>query len=149
MAKSLRNALKTSPKLETEGTFLEMGNNRVRIARAGGMNHAFNAAIQAAHKKWGRAIELDVLSDDKSREILYDVYAKHVIKEWQTDVAPEGSEPDWRDGIEGPNGEVIPATAENIVAYFADVPDFFLECKKHAEASQFYRQALLDSAVKN
>ena len=148
MAKSVRAAMSTSAKLESEGTFLEMGNTRVRLARAGGTNHAFNAAIQAAHKKWGRAIELDVLPDERSRELLYDIYARHVVKSWETDTAPEGSEPDWREGIEGPQG-VEPATVENIVAFFTDVPDFFLECKKHAEGSQFYRQALLDEAVKN
>lgn len=149
MAKSVRNALKTSTKLELEGSFLEIGNNRVRLARAGGFNHAFNAAIQAAHKKWGRAIELDVLPDEQSRRILYEIYARHVVKSWETDVAPEGEEPEWRDGIEGPAGELLPTNVENVVEYFVEVPDFFVECKKHAEASQYYRQQLLDDAVKN
>jgi hypothetical protein len=149
MTKSLRNKMKTSEKLEVEGIELELGNCRLTLARAGGANQRYGAAMLAAHKKHGRAIDLDVMPDEMGRKIFYTIWAETVVKLWETDVAPEGEPPEWKEGIDDGNGGLLPFTVDNAVAFFLDVPDFFLAVKKTAEDAQYYRQKLLDDAVKN
>lgn len=149
MAKSLRKNMRTSDKLEVEGVQMELGNCRLTLARAGGANQRYSAAMVAAHKKHGRAAELDVMPDEMGRRIIYTIWAETVVKLWETDVAPEGAEPEWKEGIDDGNGGLLPFTVDNAVAFFLEVPDFFLEVKKTAENAQFYRQQLLDDAVKN
>jgi hypothetical protein len=149
MRKSIRREMRTSPQLETEGIKLELGNCRLTLARAGGANQRYQAAMVAAHKKHGRAAELDVMPDEVGRRIVYEIWAETVVKLWETDVAPEGEAPDWKPGIDDGNGGLLPFTVENAIAFFTEVPDFFLEVKKTAENAQFYRQSLLDDAVKN
>lgn len=149
MAKSLRKTMKTSEKLEVEGVQLELGNCRLTLARAGGANQRYGAAMLAAHKKHGRAIDLDVMPDEMGRKIFYTIWAETVVKVWETNVAPDGEEPEWKPGIDDGNDGLLPFTVDNAVAFFLDVPDFFLAVKKTAEDAQFYRQQLLDDAVKN
>lgn len=143
---SLRDSFKTSPKLETEGVLLELGNTRIRVARAGGSNQKYNAAMERISAKHQRAITHGLLENKQAMAILHEVYADHIILDWET---RENDEVPWQEGIEGPNGDIIPATKENIIATFKELPDLFLEIKSTAESIQFFRQSILDDAVKN
>lgn len=146
---SLRKALKTSPTLETSGIWLERGNTRVLLRRAGGANTAFNAAMTKIATEHGRALKHNLLSDDKANTLLYETFAEHVVVAWETNVGTD-TEPNWQPGIETETeGELAPVTLENVVAYWRDVPDWFLECKETAENLQYFRQALVESVVKN
>lgn len=145
---SLRAQFKTSPKLETEGIWLELGTTRIRVARAGGQNQKYNAAMEKIGKIHRRAIENELLSSERSVAILREVYADTIILAWETDVSSNG-EPDWQPGIEGPDGDLIPATRENILATFKELPDLFIEVKVAAEKMQYFAQSILDDAVKN
>lgn len=143
--KSLRNALKTSPKLETEGITLEQGNTRVKLCRAGGANTAFNAAMTKVMNEHGRALKTGAMDDNKATAILHTVYAQTVIAGWETNINGE-----WVDGIENETGDgVVPASLENIVAYFAEVPEWFRIVKETAEDAQFYREALISGIAGN
>lgn len=146
--KSLRNAFKTSPKLETDGVFFEFGNTRTRIRRAGGSNTAFNNAMAKLVKEHKRAIDLELIGDAKASKLLYELYAEHVIVSWETNVGTEDA-PEWVHGIDDGESGVIPATFENIVATFTELPDYFAECKQFAESLQYYRESLITSTVKN
>lgn len=146
---SLRNAFKTSPKAEKEGIELELANARLRLARAGGQNTKFNAAMSEAFSKHKRAIDLNIMQDEAAKKILYDIFAVHIVLGWETNVAEDGQPEDWREGIEGENDELLPVTAENIVAFFTELPDFFIEVKNTAENVQFYRQSLVAEIAGN
>lgn len=146
--KSLRNAFKTSPKLETEGVFFEFGNTRTRLRRAGGSNTAFNAAMAKLVKEHKRAIDLELMGDTKAMKMLSELYAEHVVVSWETNIGSEDS-PEWVDGIDNGEGGVIAATFDNIVATFIELPDYFAECKQFAESLQYYRESLISDTVKN
>lgn len=146
--KSLRNAYKTSAKLETDGVIFETGNTRVRLRRAGGANTAFNIAMVKVAKDHKRAIDLDLMGEEKANRLLYELYAEHVVVSWETNVGSD-ERPEWVDGIDDGNGGVIPATFDNVVATFTDIPDYFAECKSNAESLQYYREALIAQTVKN
>lgn len=145
MAKSLRKLLKTSPKRETEGITLESANTRVLLRRAGGANVEYNAMMAAIHKEHGRALKIGAMPDAKANAMMYEVYAKTVIAGWETDVSPDDDNPNWVDGLEGPGGEIVPASVENIIAYFTEVPEFWRMCKETAEEIQYYSEDLASS----
>lgn len=140
----LRDRFKTSDKLETSGISLELGETRLLLARAGGKNQKFNAAMARISKNHKRAIDHDLLSQDKARQLVFETYADHVILNWETLVDGE-----WREGIEGPDGDLLPFNRENVIETLNEMPDLFTEIKLTAENIQYYRQSLLDDAVKN
>lgn len=142
---SLFKTFKTSTKSEVDGIDLDLGVCVITLARAGGTNQAYNAAMERVMRNHGRAIQNGLLGEHLSREILYRVYADTVVKNWQTrrgDKLAPGIEQDGSD-------ELLPVTADNIAATFAALPDLFLECKLAAESQQYFRQSVLDNAVKN
>lgn len=143
MAKSLRNALKTSTVLEREGVFLERGNTRVRLRRAGGSNTAFNFAMAKIMKDHGRALQNGLISDEAAMKLLHRVFAEHVVLTWETDTSDDDKVQNWESGIETADGSLAPVTVDNIVAYWIDVPDWFNEVKSFSEDLQYYREALL------
>lgn len=148
---SLRKHFKTSNKLETEGIWLELGTTRIRVARAGGTNQKYNAAMERVSKEHKRAIANELLTSQQSLTILREAYIETVIKAWQTNVAPEGSiEEDWQDGIEADDGgELLPFTPDNVRATLIELPDLFMEIKEAAEKLHYFQQSRLDAAVKN
>ena len=151
---SLRNALKTSPKLETEGVTLEIAGTRVKLARAGGANQAYNAKLTLWFKTNKRAIELDSFTETALRKQFAEFYADTIVLNWETDLNyQEGgdgtADEKWVVGIEDGEGGVKEFNRENVIAYFAEVPDWFLECKAFAEKAQHYRQSLLDGITGN
>lgn len=148
---SLRKQFKTSTKLENEGIWLELGNTRVRVARAGGSNQKYNAAMERVSKEHKRAIANELLTSKQSMNILREVYIDTIIKGWQTNVAPEdAAEEEWVDGIEADDGdELLEVTAENIKAVLIELPDLFMEIKQAADKLNYYQQSILDEAVKN
>lgn len=144
MANSLRNALKTSPKLERDGIWLEQGNTKVKLRRAGGSNTEYNAAMAKIATEHGRALKLNLMPDDKANAMLHEVYAEHVVVAWQTLVTGEDGKEVWADGIEQEGTDKLaPVTLENVVAYWKDVPEWFATCKETAESHQGFREALI------
>lgn len=149
----LRKAFSTSKKLETEGITLDLGFCRMVLARAGGSNKDYLSAMEKVHKQHSRAIQLGAMSDNRMRDILYEVYADTVVKSWETNLNEEGDEPDFKPGIENIFEEdatdLLPFTRENVIAVFKAMPDLFVEVKTTAENISFYRESLVEDAVKN
>jgi hypothetical protein len=146
--KSLRNAFKASDKLETEGVFLELANTRVRLARAGGTNTRFNAAMTTVQEKHKRALVHGLMSEPALKNAAFEVWAKTVVISWETNIGTD-EKPNWVPGIDDGEGGVIDASVENIIQTFHEMPDFFLECKNFSENIQWYREALLKEAAGN
>jgi hypothetical protein len=141
----LRNKFKMSPRLEVEGIQYEIENTRITIARAGGSNAKYNAAMEKVAREHGRAAQLDLLSSAKGIAIVRQVYVDTVILNWETLV--DGG---WVAGIEGPDGgELLPVTKENMLATFDELPDLFIEVKQMAENLTVFRQSNLEAITKN
>ena len=154
----MRDKFAISPKLANEGIWLDFGDFRVRIGRAGEGNTKFKAAAEAIQKQHGRALSSGMMSDAKGLDIMYGTYANSIVLDWNVAAATphvEGAFEDtdaggwWIKGIEGPDGGIIPATPENYIATFKELPDLFLTIKKDAESIANFRQALVADQVKN
>lgn len=143
---SLRDKLKTSPKAEMEGIFLDLGEARIRLARAGGSNKKYAAALTKMYKLNQKAFEHDMISDARATELLLDVFVTTVVLGWET-LDPKTGE--FVDGVEGPDGKIVSATPENIKSILKDLPDLFTEIREVASNSQWYREKAAEDSVKN
>lgn len=156
----LYEKMKTSPRLESEGIWLQIDDTRIRLARAGGKNTKFIVAAEKIAREHKRS--LDLMGEAQGRKIFGKLYAEIIILDWLTkdeegglddggDPVPERFEGDrWVRGISGPDGKIVPfhmpktpETVENIIRTFDDIPDLLKLVKETAEDSALFRQDIL------
>lgn len=161
---SMYKQFQTDTNLEKTGVDLDYGDFIVTIARAGGANKKFERTLEAKTKSVKRAIQTETLDNERGKAILREVYAEAVVIKWSVRVAadPKGkpieplkltAEADgdtvFVEGIEGPNGDVMSATAENIAATFKALPDLFADIQEQAQKVALFRQAVQEAEAKN
>ena len=122
---SLYKLFKTDENLETDGTWLEYGQNekgepiRIKIARAGGHNSAFSKALEKATRPYRKAIQTGML-DNKTADKLYkEVFADTVVLDWIN--------------VEGPDGKPMEFKRENVLKLFEDLPDLFADLREQPQ----------------
>ena len=141
---SLREQFKTDQTLERQGVVLDYGTTRVTIARAGGANRDFARVLEAKTRPFKRAIQTETMDNVKARELIMETYVDAVIRDWQTKVGDE-----WKQGIEGPSGELVPFTKENVLAVLKELPDLFDDIQAQANKAALYRQVVLEADAGN
>lgn len=149
----LYQSMKTSPRLETEGIWLDLDHTRIRLSRAGGKNTKFIVAAEKVAREHKRA--LDLMNEAQGRKLFGRIFAEIIVLDWLTkdenglldeDGAPieEGHTGDkYTRGISGPGGEITEFTVDNTVKTFDDLPDLLLMIKETAEDASLFRQSLL------
>lgn len=135
---SMYQQFQTDKNRERDGIVVDYGTFRVTVARAGGANKAFAKALDVATRPYQRVIAAEVMDNDKGREILIEVYAETIIKNWEI----KGEDGKWSKGIDGPDGKKIPYKTENVIKVLKDLPDLFLDIKSQAESLTLYRESL-------
>lgn len=131
---------------ETDGVWIDYGDFRVRLARAGGSNKKYMRALMKAAKPLrGRDQDFETL-----HRIERDLLADYLIKGWQTKVDGQ-----WQDGIEpleqfaamehNQHGLIQPARQ-----YFKQIlealPDLSADLQQAASAQSTYRKELEEAA---
>jgi len=93
---SLYSMFETNEDIEVEGFRLEIvdGENVIafQIARSGGRNKKFAAALQAAMKPHEMAAQRGKVDDKIAEAILIKCIAKHIVKGWENVVGRGGEE---------------------------------------------------------
>lgn len=157
----LYEKMKTSPRLESEGIWLQIDDTRIRLARAGGKNTKFIAAAEKIAREHKRV--LDLLNEEQGRKLFGRLYAEIIVLDWLTrsedgdldedgetagDSVPKSER--WKRGISGPDGKLVEfvlpknqITIENILKTFDDIPDLLRLIKETAEDASLFRQELL------
>ena len=135
----------TDKKLEKEGIVLDYGQFRVTVARAGRANSKFVRTHEMLTKPVRRLIEQDILPVEREREINRQLYAKSVILNWEV----KDDKDKWKQGIEAPDGSVLPYTEENVINTFAALPDLFTDIQIQASKMQLFRAADQEADAKN
>jgi len=162
---SMYKQFQTDTNLEKTGVDLDYGDFIVTIARAGGANKKFEKALEAKTKSVKRAIQTETLDNERGKAILREVYAEAVVLKWAVRVASDNkgkpleplklvAEADGGDsvfvqGIEGPSGDVVPFTVENVAATFKALPDLFSDIQEQAQKVALFRQAVQEAEAKN
>src|SRR5690606_2819418 len=101
----------TDPELEKNGIWINYGTERVLMARAGGENKNSTKVLTALTAPMKRALDLGLVGEEASVAISAEVYAKTIVKGWQTLINGE-----WKDGINTRDLGMVPATVENVKA---------------------------------
>lgn len=147
--------MKTSPRLETEGIWLQVDETRIKLARAGGKNTRYIAAAEKIAREHKRA--LDFMGEEQGRKLFSKLFAELIVLDWLTKdpegtldedgaALPEGADPSdgrWKRGISGPTGEIIEFKVENVLKTFDDIPDLLRMVKETAEDPSLFRQSIL------
>ena len=149
----LYNKMQTSPRLESEGIWLEIDDTRIRLARAGGKNTKFIAAAEKIAREHKRSI--DMMGEAQGRKLFGKLFAEIVVLDWLTKdkdgkLTDEGEAPaeeytgdKYTRGISGPDGKVIEYSVDNVMKTFDDIPDLLKIIKETAEDPALFRQELL------
>jgi hypothetical protein len=148
------SAFKTDAKKEAEGIFVEFGEFRVLIRRAGGANKLYAKTMEKLVAPHRRMLQLGQLAEGVMKSILAEGYAKAVIIDFQYKVEDVGdglSEPtmEWKSGIELADGTMGEVTEERVKEILLDVPFIFDTIKDAAESIASFKFEGDEAAVKN
>jgi len=135
---------RTDPTVESQGVVLEYGDFRVTVARSGGGNRAFARALETKTQPYRRAIATGTMDAERSLQIYHEVFAEAVIRNWEVKVDGE-----WKQGIEAPDGSVLPYTRENVLATFKALPDLFIDIKEQSERTRLFLADVREAEGKN
>lgn len=156
---SMYRQFQTNTNLEREGVDLNYGEFIVRVARAGGGNKRFAKVLEEKMKPVRRALQTETLDEARSAALLHEAFAEGVVLGWSVRVVADGkgkpldppqlasmvpTEPKdtvFIQGIEGPNGEILPYNTENVVATFKALPELFADIREQAGKMALFRQA--------
>lgn len=135
----------TDKELEKKGIVLDYGQFRVTVARAGSANHKFVRTHEMLTKPVRRLIEQEILPVEKEREISRQLYAKAVVLNWEV----KDDKEKWKQGIEAPDGSILPYTEENVINTFAALPDLFADIQIQSNKMRLFRAADKEADAKN
>lgn len=127
---SMYGSYKTDPEKEQNGEWFEAEDFRILLARAGGANKKYDAAMEKMTRSHRRSGNIPL---SKMRSLLKGIYSKVVVKNWQ--VLRDGK---WVDGIEAEDGSLLEVTEENILQTFRKLDDLFAEVHLFAEQGSNY-----------
>lgn len=142
---SMYKQFATDKELEKKGIVLDYGQFRVTVARAGSANHKFVRTHEMLTKPVRRLIEQEILPVEKEREISRQLYAKSVVLNWEV----KDDKEKWKQGIEAPDGSILPYTEENVINTFAALPDLFADIQIQSSKMQLFRVADREADAKN
>lgn len=154
----LYEKMKTSPRLESEGIWLQVDDTRIRLARAGGKNTKFITAAEKIAREHKRA--LDLMGEEQGRKLFSKLFAEIIVLDWLTrskegaltedgDPATDETIERWSRGISGPDGELVDYNVANVLKTFDDIPDLLKLVKETSEDASLFRQELLKGVEGN
>ncbi len=135
----------TSRQLEREGIWLNYGDIKFLVARAGGTNIAYQELLKAKIRPVRHQIERDTLSKDDDNRINAELYAETIIKDVQ--VLQEDGQ--WVKGVPTEAGDVAPYSTAAVVALLLELPELFRDLRTCASDSQKYLKEQEAADTKN
>lgn len=133
---------KTNPDAEVNGTVINYGDEAwFRVARSGGANKKYLAAMTDRLKPFRRQIQTETMDEKVADRLVLEVFVDTVLLGWGSYVERPvvGGKPDEvervsRDGIiEGPEGEDITFGRDSALKVLTDLPELFRELRAESE----------------
>lgn len=145
----LRKLFKTDEKVEQQGVWLDYGETRIRIARAGGANKKFAKVLDKKTKPYRRALASGTMDNDRADTLLRETYAEAVILDWQTKVNGE-----WKPGIDPedanlPAGDLLPVNSDNVLLALTALAELYRDIQSQAQSIALFRAELDEAASGN
>lgn len=133
---SLKKLFGTNKKAETEGIWIDYAEGiSMKIARMGGSNTEYGNYLAAQLKPYKFQMEKGTLPDSKAREILIDVVARYVLKDWK--------------GVTDSKGKEIEFSAEKAKEVLAEYPELLNDLRIVAEDHRQFAAETLEETAKN
>lgn len=145
MKSSIFKLFATDAALEKSGVWINYGDFKFLVARAGGKNTAYAECLKAKVRPYRYQIEKGTLSDAEDSRITAEVYAETIIQDAQI-LKEDGS---WEQGLPTADGDVIPFTKAEVAKLLLSLPDMFRDLRQQASDSQKYLIEAEESDVKN
>lgn len=105
------------------------------VARMGGRNRAYQAALMTKMKPYKRQLDAGTLAPEVSESILLDVFVSKILKGWEN--------------VTDRNGQPLECTIENAKRLFTELPDLYSDLIDQAQKAETFRVAELDDVAKN
>lgn len=146
---SLSKLFQTDAELEKQGIFLEYGDTRIRVARAGGGNTAYQKRLESVTRPYRRAIQTETLPVDQANGLVMKVFAETVVLGWETKVGDE-----WKPGMDPidlglPPGDLLPMSQERVLEVFTRLPDLFKDVQEQAGKAALFLTDVREHDAKN
>lgn len=140
------STFETDENLEISGVWIDYGDFRVRIASAGQGNKRYVKYAEAKLKPVRRAIEAGSLGQDRSNNIMSDIYAVTIIQDWEVKdkKGKDIEDAKWVVGIEDRSGKILPVTTENVVKTLLNLPRLFIDLQEQAALLSNFRKAEIE-----
>lgn len=130
----------TDQTLELDGVWLNYGDFRVRVARAGGANQKYQAELAAAMRPYRRQVNSGNMDESVARRILLEVFCRTVILDWDSEEFGAGK-------IPGPEGEPLPFNQHNVQQVMTDLPDLFDDLRQASQEVANFRAEEIEDEV--
>ena len=130
----------TDTQVEKSGVILNYGDFKIRIARAGGANAAYLAALDTAMRPYRKQVARGQIDRETSDRIVRDVFAETVILGWSSQQYGEGK-------IPGPDGNPLEFNRENVKQLLTDLPDLFADIRADAADYTLFREEAIEADV--
>lgn len=114
---------KPDEQLEEAGVFLDYGDFRIKITRAGATNRRFRQVMSQKMKPHRRAMSNDTMSNDLAERVTREVWAETIVLGWDSALG--------KDKIPY-KGAAYQFSKENCVALFKDLPDLFIDVREQS-----------------
>lgn len=138
---SLFSQFETDKTKEVEGVAVNYAPNddgtipTFYVARIGGGNTKYSAAIKRLSKKYKRQIQLDTLPDEQMTEIAMLAFVEGALRGWEN--------------IQDQDGKNIEYTIDNAISLFKTLPDLFNDLISQANDIELFKTQSLEKDIKN
>lgn len=112
---------KPSDKLEQEGIWLDYGDFRIKITRAGATNERFKKLMEAKMKPHRRAMANDTMDNKVADRVTREVWAESIVLGWDSPLGPN---------VMPYQGAAFTFSVDNCVKLFTDLPDLFIDVRE-------------------
>lgn len=135
----------TSKILEKEGVWVNYGDVKFLVARAGGTNNDYADVLKAKVRPHKFQIDKGTLAEADDLRLNAEIYAESIIK----DVQIRKEDDTWESGIPTEDGNVVPFTKAAVVKLLLELPDMFKDLRVCASDANKYLKDQEDADLKN
>jgi len=142
---SIEKAFSTSDEFESQGVWIDYGDEQVRITRAGAKNKKYKQVFRQLSKPHERGLRNETLEDDIAEELMKRTYAKSIVVGWRHKDQKDGKK--WVDGKMLVGGKSVDANEDNVFNHFMKYHEFFLDLKAQSEKLSLFQEEEIEEEV--
>jgi hypothetical protein len=145
MAKSsVFKLFETNKSLEKDGVWINYGDVKFLVARAGAANTRFSEVLKAKIRPLKFQIEKGLLPPEEDARLSAEIYAETVVKDVQVKL-----EDQWQQGVPAGDGSILPFSVVNVKELFLSLPDLFLDLKQAVSSGALFLNEVEEMDRKN